>query len=59
MEKIDLAKHDSMRLWAAENGFGYPERHVIRKGNGELLYKGKESITKYKWPLGMFEARNT
>lgn len=56
MGKIDLAKHEAMRLWAAEQGFGDPEKLIIRSGE-QLLYKSRDAIIKYKRLLSMYEAR--
>lgn len=56
MGKIDPKKHEEMRKWAKSQNFGDPEKLIFRKESGEILYKDKGAITKYKRLEQMFDS---
>jgi len=55
MGKIDAKKHEEMRKWAASEGFGDPEKLIIRNGEN-ILYKSKDAIVKYRRLEQMYDA---
>lgn len=57
MGKIDPKKHEEMRMWTKSQDFGDPEKLIIRKENGEILYRSKDAIIKYRRIESMFDQR--